>query len=197
MRKSSEEEARREGLDISEVIGGTLKLFGLEIDLGRLLSSAQRAGELGATLEGLREALKQAGGREVLSDEEWRAGGMSVGGHVRTRGILGDREFEIGVTERKTRRKAAPARPAEIEVREPFVDIFYEEDGEHVSVVAELPGVGEEDMEITAAGNKVTVTAQGPGRRYHKEVELDYPVKAKFETSYRNGVLEIRLARQR
>ena len=78
-------------------IGGKLNIFGLEIDLEKLI-----AGEGIEGLEKLRERLKKLGGKEVLSDEEWKAGGVSVGGHIRTSGIFGEREFDLGVRERET-----------------------------------------------------------------------------------------------
>jgi len=75
--------------NVSDVLGGTLNILGLKIDLAKLLSSPQ---DIRDQLEELRGRLKQAGGKEVLGDEEWRSGGVSIGGHFRTRGILGDTE---------------------------------------------------------------------------------------------------------
>jgi len=81
--------------DISDVFGGTLNIFGLKIDLAKLLSSPE---DVKGGLEELRGKLKKAGGREVMSDEEWKSGGMSISGHFRTSGILGDREYHVGTT---------------------------------------------------------------------------------------------------
>jgi len=175
-------------------VEGKLNIFGLEIDLGELLSGKAEKGIKG--LEELSERLKKMGGKEVLSDEEWRAGGVSVGGHIRTGGIFGEREFDLGVRERKTYRAKPGARvPEEVEVKEPFVDVFYE-NGE-IKVIAEMPGVEEKDIKIRAEGKKLILSADTPGRKYQGEVELDYPVKAEFERSYRNGVLEINLKKEK
>jgi len=175
-------------------IEGKINIFGIEIDLEKLLSGEGIKG-----LEELRERLKKLGGKEVLSDEEWKAGGASIGGHIITRGIFGDREFNLGVRERKTYRAKPGARaPEKVEVREPNLDIFYErEDGEYVRVIAEMPGVEEKDIKISTEGKKLTLSAEGAYRKYQKEVELDYLVEEEFKTSYRNGILEVTLTKKK
>ena len=116
-------------------------------------------------LEELRERLKKLGGKEVLSDEEWKAGGISVEGHIRT--------------------------------SEPFVDVFYKrEDGEYVKVIVEMPGVEEKDIKVSVEGKKLTISAETLRRKYHKDIELDYPIEGEFQTSYRNGILELTLTKK-
>ena len=172
-------------------IGGKLNIFGLEIDLEKLLS--EEGVEKGIKgLEELRERLKKAGGKEVLSDEEWKRGEVSIRGHVRTRGIFGEREFDLGVREKKTYRAKPGAKvPEEVEVRELLVDIFYE-NGE-TKVIAEMPGVEEKDIKVSIKGKKLTLSADIPRRKYYKDLELDYAMKDEFERSYRNGILELTL----
>ena len=172
-------------------IGGKLNLFGLEIDLEKLLSGEGIEG-----LEKLRERLKNLGGKEVLSDEEWRAGGVSVGGYVRISGIFGEREFDLGVRERKTyRAKPGTRAPEEVEVRKPLVDIIFYENGE-IKVIAEMPGVEEKDIKINVEGKKLDLSADTPRWKYHKEIELDYLVEDEFKTSWRNGILEVILTKK-
>lgn len=48
--------------EISNVIGGTLNILGLKIDLGKLLSAPE---DVSKQLEELREKLKKAGGRRL------------------------------------------------------------------------------------------------------------------------------------
>jgi len=77
------------------------------------------------------------------------------------------------------------------EDREPVVDVF--EEGEQIRVIAELPGASEADIRHELADDVLVITAEG-SRRYHAEVLL--PCKAEpdgIETSYKNGVLEVRL----
>jgi HSP20 family molecular chaperone IbpA len=184
--------------DPAEVISGALNIFGLKIDLGKLLSAPE---EMKDRLEQLREKLKQAGGKEVLGDEEWRKGGISISGSVRTRGILGEREYHMGTGMRPGRpprppKASQPPAPPE-EVVEPAVDIFTEAD--EIMVVAEVPGVGLTDLELKVHSGKVLSlsTHSGARRRYRKEIELSAEVDVEtLRATCRNGVLEIRLRKK-
>ncbi len=73
---------------------------------------------------------------------------------------------------------------------EPFVDVINEPDV--VKVIAELPGVNKEDIELHATEDHLTISAKRDRWRYYKEVDL--PAKVKPETAkatYKNGVLEV------
>ena len=62
---------------------------------------------------------------------------------------------------------------------------------------AELPGVDESDIHTQVEGDILEITASTQHRKYFKEQLLPAPVDAhSLESSYRNGVLEIRLAKQ-
>lgn len=174
------------------LLGGTLNIMGLKIDLEELLESPEG---LQGRLEELRERLEAAGGKEILSAEEWRKGGLSVTGHIRTRGLLGEREFHLGTTgpgraPRAGGKEAAPEAP---EVMEPPVDVF--DEGPGITVVADVPGVGLEELELKAEGDFFSLaTRPGTRRGYRKELRLPAPVEAgSLEAHCRNGVLEVRL----
>jgi len=78
------------------------------------------------------------------------------------------------------------------EVREPMVDVF-EEDG-YVQVVAEMPGVGEKDIQLEVQDDILTITAARGDMKYRKEVLLPRAFTAKQMThKCRNGVLEVKL----
>ena len=185
--------------DISDIIGGKLNILGLNIDLGKLLSAPV---EVTDQLEELREKLKQAGGREVLSDEEWRGGGVSVSGHITTRSLQGDREYHIGTSGGPLARRESPpgARPrprerppSPPEVLEPPTDVFHEE--QEVVVIAEVPGVDLGDLEVTVEGTSLSLsTRPGAQRQYKKVIELGSPVAQESpQASSRNGILEVRV----
>ncbi len=92
-------------------------------------------------------------------------------------------------------RENAQTGKAEVdEVREPMVDVFEEPD--HVLVVAEMPGVSEEDIQIELSGDILTIDAARGGKKYHKEVLLPaaYPPE-RMRKVCRNGVLEVRFLR--
>ena len=82
------------------------------------------------------------------------------------------------------------------EVREPIVDVF--DEGERLVVIAELPGVEENNIHLEVKDDILDITAEGKDRKYSKEVLLPSPVDAKsMETSYKNGILEIRLRKRK
>lgn len=86
--------------------------------------------------------------------------------------------------------------PVVAEVQEPMVDVFDEKDS--VLVIAELPGVEEGDISLEIKGDVLSLTAAGKHRKYSKEVLLPAAVDAESkESTYRNGILEIKLAKKR
>ena len=77
----------------------------------------------------------------------------------------------------------------ESEEREPLVDVFKDKKG--VNVIAEMPGVGENEVKLSVDGKKLEIRAEG-ARKYYRKVELPEDVgKKKMEKKYRNGVLEL------
>ena len=179
--------------DISDVLGGTLNILGLKIDLAKLLSSPE---EVGDRLQELREKLKQAGGKEVLGDGEWRSGGVSIGGPFRTRGILGEREYHIGTTAPPRPRKRAARAPEPPQVVEPAVDVF--DEAQEIMIVVEVAGVGLEDLELQIEGDILTLSTKPTAQRmYGKEIKLDAEVdRDSLNATCRNGILEIRLRKK-
>lgn len=84
--------------------------------------------------------------------------------------------------------------PVVAETREPLVDVL--EEGDQLVVVAELPGVEQDQIELSVVGDVLEISASGRDRRYQKELLLPWATDAEsLETSYRNGVVEIRLAK--
>lgn len=78
------------------------------------------------------------------------------------------------------------------ETREPMVDVF--DEGDHLLVVAELPGVDAEDIRFEVEDDVLTLTAARGERKYRKELLLTAPVITQGASpSYRNGVYEVRL----
>ncbi|HZW85198.1 MAG TPA: archaeal heat shock protein Hsp20 [Nitrososphaerales archaeon] len=73
--------------------------------------------------------------------------------------------------------------------REPLVDVVSSD--KEVRVIAEIPGVKKEDIELTIDEKSIEISVEGD-RRYHKELELPGVVDPKgAKSSYNNGVLEI------
>ena len=80
--------------------------------------------------------------------------------------------------------------------REPMVDVFEEED--HTLVVAEMPGVGAEDIRLDFRGNSLTLSAERGQKKYRKEVLLSGDLDpGQVTVSCHNGVVEIRCLKSR
>lgn len=82
------------------------------------------------------------------------------------------------------------------EKREPLADVM-EIDGE-VKVVVELPGVDKKDIKLHGTETSLTISVDTADRKYYKEVELPAKVDPKkAKSSYKNGVLEVTLQKQK
>jgi len=78
------------------------------------------------------------------------------------------------------------------EESEPLVDVV--EEKKEVVVVAELPGADKETIKVSATETHLTIYAETPQRKYHREVEFPARVYPKSAVaSYKNGVLQVRL----
>ncbi|MGA9099072.1 MAG: Hsp20/alpha crystallin family protein [Methanotrichaceae archaeon] len=74
-------------------------------------------------------------------------------------------------------------------VREPVVDVLDEKDG--ITVIAELPGISENDLSIKLDGQSLDINAD----HFSKKITLPSPAKSILEKSYKNGILQLKLER--
>jgi HSP20 family protein len=73
--------------------------------------------------------------------------------------------------------------------REPLIDVLDESD--NVKIIAELPGVEKEDIQLSATEKKLTIKVDMPERKYYKELDLPAEVdNSSGKCVYKNGVLE-------
>jgi HSP20 family protein len=80
----------------------------------------------------------------------------------------------------------------EIGERKPLIDVF--ENEKTVQVVAEMPGIEKDDVELSIEGRELDIHAQREERKYHETVELPADVDIdSAKATYKNGVLEITL----
>jgi HSP20 family protein len=80
------------------------------------------------------------------------------------------------------------------ETREPLTDVI--EEPEHVRIIAELPGVSKENIDLRINQRSVDILVDEPDRKYSKRIDL--PVDVDPDTSvasYNNGVLEMTVKR--
>lgn len=80
------------------------------------------------------------------------------------------------------------------EVREPLTDVFDKK--EQIIVTAELPGIEEKDIKIDVEDEILKISAETRDRRYNKEITLSSGVTKEIESTYKNGVLEIKLKKK-
>ena len=152
---------------------------------------------LGGILKGLGGLVEKLGelaesGREFSKTGEIRGSGKEL------KGIYGF-TVKVGLGEEgptlepfgNIRRDVDSGRTEVQEVREPMVDVFEEED--HLLVLAELPGIGKEDVRLEVKDDVLTISAERGDKKYRKEVLLPRTVfREKMQISCHNGILEIK-----
>jgi HSP20 family molecular chaperone IbpA len=79
--------------------------------------------------------------------------------------------------------------------REVIADIF--DEGDYLKVIAEMPGVDEEDIKAKVEGNQLVISAQATGRQYSTGIELPCLVKAELNLAYNNGILQITMEKEK
>ncbi len=168
-KRGTKEEEAKVSLDLG--FGGLFKGLGDFIDL------------LGDMIE--------TGEEEVTRSGEFKIKGLGDKG----RGVYGF-SVRTGIggiprVERFGNIRATEEGPVVAEVREPLVDLFDEE--QEIVVVAELPGVGEEEVHIEVQDDILSLETTGE-RKYAKEILLPGAVDvATLQKAYKNGILELRL----
>ena len=74
--------------------------------------------------------------------------------------------------------------------REPLVDVV--SSGREVRVIAEMPGVRKEDVNVTVSEKSMVISVASEGRGYYKELDLPGTVDPKgARSTYNNGILEV------
>ncbi len=159
--------------------------------------------DFGGIFKGLGDFINTAAKLAEQGQTEFqRTGDISFDKAKKLRGMYG---FSVRVSRggkpvfEKFGTLAHEARPEElkpeVEVREPLVDLFDEK--EEIIVVAELPGVDEKDIKTGMKGNILSISADSKDRKYTKEVELSSEVTGKIESTYKNGVLELKIKKKK
>jgi HSP20 family molecular chaperone IbpA len=75
---------------------------------------------------------------------------------------------------------------------EPLVDLFVDE--ANVVIVAELPGIDKESIEVDTTEDKVTISVDSLKSKFFRELTLPARIDPRSSiASYKNGVLEVHL----
>ena len=152
---------------------------------------------LGGILKGLGDLVEKLGDIAEKGEELSKAGELDLGG--KTKGMKAVYGFTVrtglggkGVHVEpfgNVRKDETTGESMVQEIREPMVDIFEEED--HVLVVAEMPGIGAEDIQLDLKDDIMTLRAQKGDKKYRKEILLPGSFERdKMTFSCNNGVVE-------
>ena len=169
-----EKEEKEPGKEFEAGIGlGKIRFKGFTKNLGDLMKQVSR--------------LVEEGGGEIERRGEIEGPGELRGiyGFTIRTGLGGERPVVREFGNVRPVRKGAVVE----EVRDPIVDVFDEEN--EVSVVAEIPGVEESEIDLELKGDVLIISTTG-GVKYQKEVLLPRVFAAQaMESSCRNGVLKV------
>jgi HSP20 family protein len=79
--------------------------------------------------------------------------------------------------------------------REPLIDVI--EDTDVLRVIAEVPGVRKEDIDLSATENSLLIQAESAKRKYYKELDLPCNIIPESASAkFKNGVLEVELTKE-
>lgn len=98
---------------------------------------------------------------------------------------------EFGNLKPNSRLSKAQIREIKTET-EPLIDVF--EQDKEVTIVAQLPGIKKEDIDIHVTKTQATISVNTQEHSYYKKLQLPAIVNPKsVKASYKNGVLQIKL----
>lgn len=147
-------------------------------------------GGLGSLVEKLAEVAERA--EEISKSGEFQSAGSTVKGvyGFTVKVGLGDEGLKVEPFG-TIRRDKDGGHSTVSEIREPLVDIFEEDD--HVMIVAEMPGIGAQDLRLDLKEDILTLTAEKGDKKYSKEILLPGSFsREKMAVACNNGVLEIK-----
>ena len=79
------------------------------------------------------------------------------------------------------------------DVREPFVDVLFDDKEKVLKLVAEMPGVEKKDIKIVVEGRTVNLDAEHGEKKYSAKVPIRQKVdENSVKATYANGILEVR-----
>jgi HSP20 family protein len=171
--KKLEEAKAKEAKEAEEsVAGGLLKGIGKSLGLGGLIKGLEKS-------SAFRERLKQ------IDDEIERKMTEQPLKRVSEKGGTVDNDFIVKPSA-PGRRPAKKRRPPP---KDREADVFDEAD--HVKIIAEIPGVKEQDIKIRLERDKLTISCHLPDRQYNKQLLLPCVPEGELTKSYKNGILEV------
>lgn len=164
-------------VDLSKLLGG---------NLGKLVDMAASLSQDGETIAERLKNLEGVSKTREFTDNQERTG--VIGFRIRT-GLGGETNVDtFGNVHGKEGHVS--------DTREPLTDIY--DRGDHLSIIAEMPGVAEDAIAITFKGMTLTIDATGRNaQRYQKQIVLpDHAQTDTVHKHYQNGILELTIPLQ-
>jgi HSP20 family protein len=181
MAKTKRKPESKAGLDI-DLGGEKLTLGGIFKGIGNLIDLVAKLQQEG------KSEFARTGEIKGLGPKEAKA---VYGFSIKLGGLAGESPQVETFGNIKRDEKGAPVVE---EVREPLVDLF--EEADKIAIVAEIPGVEEEKIKIVVKDDILELEAEDSDKKYHKVILLPSKVKKEsLRSTYKNGVLEIRLTK--
>jgi len=151
--------------------------------LGGLFKGVEKLVELAGKLE----ENGSVNGKSEINLDHIKKGMKGIYGFTVNTAVGGSPKVETFGNIKKT-----PEGPKVDEEREPIVDVFDEEN--EVIVIAEMPGIEQDDITISLKEDILEFSAISLSRKYKKELLL--PIKSNKQNlhhKFTNGILEIRI----
>lgn len=139
--------------------------MGIDFGLGGIFEGIGNLIDLASKLSDKAQEIKKEGEIKGLGDKVKGVYGFSI------RTLTGERP----VVQTFGNIKRTKEGPVIEEVREPIVDVLEEKD--FVRVIAELPGVTRQDVDIKVNGDILNLCAKKQDRKYAKEILLPFSSK--------------------
>jgi HSP20 family protein len=153
---------------------------GLESMVSGVVNLVEKLNELAQTGNELHDVKKFGGGSGI----------RGVYG-INVKVGLGDDKEKVSMQPFGNIRKDKSGHAVIQEVIEPIVDVFEETD--HTLVVAEMPGVGFDDIRLDVHDDVLTIVAEHRPKKYSKEVQLPRTyTRDQIHLSCNNGIVEIK-----
>lgn len=179
IKKLEEAKAKEKKEDLGGVAGAVLKGIGeMTPGLGGLIKGLEKSEAFQERLKAINKEVDRKLKEEPLKRMEGRAP------HIRT--SFSHHPLVKGKPPFKEKVEKPSSKPKEL-----LVDVF--DEGDHLRIIAELPGVEEKDIKVDLKGNALDISADTPNRKYHQAVTLPCSPKGKLKKVYRNGILEIKI----
>jgi len=159
-------------------------------------------GNVEGILRGLGDLVEKLGGLAEKGEQLKRSGTFDIktGGNKDAKAVYGF-SMKMGLDDNQephvepfgnVHRDEKTGETTVQEMSEPLIDVIEESD--HVLIVAEMPGVADEDIHLDLNGDILVLHAEHGSKKYHKEIVLPRSYDSKsIERSCNNGILEVKL----